>query len=147
MVHARERHAALRMNDHRITTRTALLLPVAFVAVTFAAAGCDFPSYCTMSIEPAIEVEVRDAVTEARAATGARGTVRDGDFVDSLRFSRGNDDGWLWLRAADERPGTYDVRIEKPSYKTWERSRIRVRDGECHVRTVELEARLEPSAE
>ena len=129
------------------TMRTPPLLPVVFVSAAFGVAGCDYPTACLMNIEPAIEVEVRDAATGGPAATGARGTVTDGDFVDSLRLSRRDDSGWFSMRAADERPGTYDVRLENPSYKTWERSGVRVRDGECHVRTVQLEARLEPSPE
>jgi hypothetical protein len=45
---------------------------------------------------------------------------------------------------AHERPGVYEVSVEAPGYQLWQLSDLRVRDGECHVRTAELTALLQP---
>jgi hypothetical protein len=116
------------------------------------AAGCNLfgPRDCTMDMHPAIEVEVRSAEAGAWLANDATGVVTEGAYSDSLRPSRGTsvNGGMLWmaLRGADERPGTYRVEVSVPGYVPWVRENVRVRDGECHVGSVGLEARLQPAA-
>ena len=112
------------------------------------AAGCGAlgPHACDTGIRPAVEVVVTDAVTGQPAAGGAAGVVRDGAYVDSLRFARGSGDGTvLSLRAADERPGTYAVEVRKPGYLPWTAAGVRVGRGDCHVRTVTVHAALQPT--
>lgn len=50
-------------------------------------AGCDpfGPGFCDLAAEPSVEVEVVDAESGAPVAEGARGAVREGTFVDSLK--------------------------------------------------------------
>jgi hypothetical protein len=119
--------------------------------------ACDLGgTLCTESIEPAVEVEVRDAATGAPAACNALLIVREGAYVDSAAYNnydrhfpadttRGceREPDLLRLTAADERAGTYTVRVEKPGYAAWERAGVRARAGECHVETVRLEVLLE----
>jgi hypothetical protein len=45
---------------------------------------------------------------------------------------------------AHEQSGTYEVTVEAQGYSLWQRTGVRVRDGECHVQTAELTARLQP---
>lgn len=131
------------------SARLLLLVPA------LALAGCDAfgPRECTLDVRPAIEVSIRDAATDEYLAGSASGAVTDGAFRDTLRFSRGHSlpgsDGrtvWTALRAADERPGTYRVEVVVPGYDMWVREGVRVRDGDCHVRTVTLDARLQRAA-
>lgn len=105
--------------------------------------GCDIldPGVCTTDVQPAIIVEVRDAATQAPAAAGATGTVRDGSFNDELRpFDVG--EGALRLHGAYERPGRYTVTIDKAGYQQWQQEHVRVRDARCHVQTATLQAHL-----
>jgi len=113
-------------------------------------AGCGNPFGgvdCTASIEPAVVVEIRDARTGAAIAAQARGVVRDGTYLDSLRphaSSGASLDDLYSRRAADERPGTYAVEVQHVGYRSWMTVGIRVGRDQCHVRTKTLRAALEP---
>jgi hypothetical protein len=109
------------------------------------AAACNllFTGACTADFRWGVVVEVRDSVTGAPAADGARLIVRDGAYADTsdqLPFTEP-----LTLRAAGERGGIYDVTVEKSDYRDWTRTRVRVREDQCHVIPVRLEARLQPA--
>lgn len=129
-----------------------------FIALAVAPVACqsqgshEKPDLCTASSEPAILVEVRDAVTADPVADSARGVVVDGTFVDSLRPDSAipTDRGMRMhvRRAADERPGTYTIELRHPRYEPWDTSGVLVTSDECHVRTQYLRAmlrRVEPT--
>ena len=99
--------------------------------------GCS--RVCPAVALPYLTVEVRDAQTGVPAAEGATGTASDGAFVDPLNVL----DDLVMVPETYERPGAYDVLIQKPGYKDWTAENVRVRRGACNVRTVDLEARLE----
>lgn len=104
---------------------------------------------CTTSFEPAIIVEIREAGTGAPLAAGARGAVRDGGYVDSLRpaESTSGDTATMYSRqAAGERAGTYAVEVRRTGYQTWTANGVRVTKGECHVNTRRLIAALQPAS-
>ena len=126
-----------------LTRHPSRLISAALIAAT---AGCDaFGGACTLSIEPAIIVQVRDSSGIPRADS-AQGFVIDGTYTDSLRWAAMDSLGRVTaLRGADERAGTYAVLITRPGYLTWSRSGVQVRDGDCHVRSVTLEAVLAPT--
>ena len=114
-------------------------------------ANCSWPIWnagsinCGASIEPAVVVEIQDARTGVPLAEGARGVVRDGAYVDSLRphAMRGPAPFVLLSRAAAlERPGIYSVTVAAPGYKTWTLHGVVVRADECHVRTRRVHAGL-----
>lgn len=122
------------------------LVPLCSLAFALFTTACDavFPGACTAETEPAIEVEVTDSATGEPAAGGATGVLVDGAYSDSLRVIGLDADGeGLLLGGAFERPGTYDVRVEKGGYQVWTREGVRVRGGDCGPRTVRLTARLE----
>jgi hypothetical protein len=99
-------------------------------------------SACTTEVVPGIAVAVRDQATGAPAATGAVGTITSGTYSERMRLI-GSDNGEpLVLGGADEREGTYTVRIEKTGYQPWEQSNVRVRQDICHVITAEILANL-----
>ena len=112
----------------------------------FALGGClENGGSCTLNVEPAIEVEVRDAGTEDYLAVTPAGVAREGTYQDSLL---------VWgltvdvpprvtsLAGASERAGTYSLHVEAVGYEPWDTAGIRVSEGECHVRTVRLTAGL-----
>ena len=104
-------------------------------------AGCgitDASGVCTMDVRNSVSVIVRDSATGAPAAEGARGTIRDGAYTDSLRVS-----GTEYMASANtyEQPGLFEVVIDKPGYLRWTRQ-LRVREGECHVEAETPVARL-----
>jgi predicted lipoprotein with Yx(FWY)xxD motif len=123
-------------------TPRVLLLPALLCCLV----ACDDTVFCSDSVEPAIDVEIRDSESGLPAAELATGYVRDGDYVDSLRTARGNGQGVpLSLQAADERPGVYTVVVIKDGYQTWRKDGVRVGRDECHVRTASLIADLVPT--
>ena len=95
---------------------------------------------CTSQFVPGIFLEVRDSVTAAPLAAGARGIVQDGAFIDSLRpYNEAR------LQAAGERPGTYLVAVTHPGYADWRVADVRVERDACHVNTATVQARLQPA--
>ncbi len=122
--------------------RIILLVPLLLLT------GCDawFGTYCTAEAVPALEVEVRDAETDAFVAGGATAVARDGAYADALIAHGATGDGTITtLGGAYERPGTYVVTVEHPDYRTWQRAGVRVREDECHVETIRLRADLQPN--
>ncbi|HET7274543.1 MAG TPA: hypothetical protein VFI91_05160 [Longimicrobiaceae bacterium] len=114
------------------------------------AGACNNPptSYvCTADVRPGIMVRVEDAVTGAPIAEGATGIAREGDYTEELQIT-----GWenlpsgeqvaTTLSGLNERPGTYDVTIDKAGYVPWQAENVRITEGLCHVETVELTAEL-----
>jgi hypothetical protein len=87
---------------------------------------------------------VRDSVTDEPAAADARLIVRDGSYADTSDQLPAPYTDPLVLRAAGERGGWYDVSVEKTGYRDWMRNPVRVNEDGCHVRTVQLQARLQP---
>jgi hypothetical protein len=126
------------VRQHMISRFTVGLASCAVVA------GCgEYTGPCTLTIDPAIVVAIRHANTGAPLADSATGVVIDGAYSDSLRLSGGNG-AWLTRRAADERPGVYTVFVSRPGFRNWSTSGVRARGGDCHVRTVWLDAALVP---
>jgi hypothetical protein len=119
-----------------VTSSTKALITL---LATAALSGCSEWGACTPSVEPAVLVEIRDAGERTPIAATASGTVSDGSFQDSLRLH----DGSLTRAGADEREGTYTVRVLHTGYVTWEQRDVRVRDTGCHVDTVTLQADLQ----
>ena len=100
---------------------------------------------CLAEIKPAVIVEIRDEKTGAPLAQLARGVVQDGAYSDSLVAARSEstDPTTMYARrAANERHGTYEVRLERIGYRNWQAHGVRVGIGHCGVHTVWLHARL-----
>lgn len=112
---------------------TAFLLSAALV-------GCGSPSgpICTAEARPGIAITVEHSTT-ADSIQGALAIAEDGAFVDSARSGVAGVAGLAY-----ERPGTYEVSVQKDGFSTWSRSSVEVTEGECHVKTVRLTAKLEP---
>ena len=113
--------------------------------------GCDAlvdSKVCPASVEPAVVVEVRNAVTGVPEAKNADGRLIDGSYNDSMRVPSGNSEGVpTALAGADERAGTYTVLVEKQNFESWSQSGIEVSEGECGVKTERVTAELRPIQE
>jgi hypothetical protein len=120
--------------------QSAVLVPIlSLLALT----ACIEGMVCTASVEPAVIVEIRDAVDDQPLAADAVGWVREGTFSDSLRAYGLTLDGALVSRAgADEREGTYVAQVSHAGYADWEQTGVRVKSDGCHVETAHLQARL-----
>jgi hypothetical protein len=100
---------------------------------------------CTLNIEPGVEVEVRDLVTQEHLVTTPRGVAREGTYEDSLQIWSVTADvpsRVITLAGAGEREGTYSVHLEAEGYEAWDTSGVRVTEGECHVRTARFTAEM-----
>ena len=140
----------------RPTLRSRLVLECSSALLVLLAAcglpGCDdeCPTRgCTASWEAGLWVTVVHAETGLAAACGATAWVTDGSYIDTLRASGCSMPESLQTGAmlgAHERPGTYEIFVEKEGYHPWHRSEVAVvrKKCDCHVRTVKLEARLQP---
>lgn len=122
------------------------------VLLTCAAFGCSNPIegvICTDQFVPGIVVEIRDGGTGVPLAAEARGAVREGTYVDSLKPGHGvpsEPSTMLGRYAAGERVGTYSIEIQRSGYQTWTASNVVVVQDGCHVRTQRLRADLNPLA-
>ena len=123
--------------------RASLLLGVLPVALPLMVAACNSteenPVACTTEARAAINVDVRDSLTGQPAAAGAIGVAAEGSYADTLdAFSATS------LGGAYERAGTYAVTVRKPGYREWRRDGVVVTSDPCHIRPVQLQARLVP---
>ena len=112
-------------------------------------AGCSVTTIehaCTASIEHALEIRAEDALTGAPIAEGAAALARDGAFSEQLRVvgwtASGTGHVATTLGGVDERPGRYEVEIQRSGYARWDTTAVRVRKGTCHVETARMVARL-----
>jgi hypothetical protein len=121
-------------------------LPPAVTAVSLVLAACGTePGACAGSIVPGITVLAVAAGSGDNVTHGVRGTVSEGTYVDSLRPAGFDmEQRVLLLRAADERPGTYDVFVERDGYQAVSLSPVEVTVGECHVNTVPVSVTMVP---
>jgi hypothetical protein len=120
------------------------LQKLALFAIVSANLGCNWGDVdCTLSEDPGINVEVRDSVTDVVLRRGYTVVVSEGAYRDSTTIpSDGPEYPW-GVQSAWERPGVYRVAVRASGYREWVRTGVRVRAGECHVRRVDLVARLQ----
>jgi hypothetical protein len=108
------------------------------------ATACNDPQQIVCSpVGPAVDVTVRDSVTNDPAATGARGAAERSGVIDSLVVltpERMISEQWAT-------PATYIVRIEKAGYAPWSVTLVSGPGGRCGPAGVHAEARLKPVAQ
>ena len=114
---------------------------VLVLALPGASAACGDGVTCTSEARFGIVVTVRDSVTGNVVPGPVVVTARDGSYAETAGppFSNGVDSFVL----AVERKGRYDVSVQAPDYRTWVRTGVQVTADECHVHTVQLQARLQ----
>ena len=127
------------------TWRRRLSFPAATaVSLGLAACGTD-PGACTANIQSAVTVRALAAGTGENVTDGARGTVSEGTYADSLRPAELDAaQRVLLLSGADERPGTYDLFVERDGYQAVSLGGLVATAGECHVNTVSVNVTMVP---
>lgn len=125
------------------------------LVVASVTAGCGIidPIVCTTEARPAIRIEVLDSISGEPVRGPVRIVAHDGsvawefDSQDVFLPPTADPDTVVFgpFHLAHERPGTYEVTVETESYRLWQRTGVRVHDGECHVETADLTARLQPA--
>ncbi len=103
----------------------------------------DSEEVCTTEAVPAISVSVIDEQTGDLMSCGATLEIQDTGFEETVTNEDSDTcDDTVPLEGAFERPGFYNLTVYKEGYEYWYEYNIEVREGECHVDTVDLEARL-----
>jgi hypothetical protein len=97
---------------------------------------------CTAILAPGVFVEVRDSLTQAPLHSATLRILSDGVVIDSARSLGDIPGAGTSLAGVYERPGVYDVFVDRSGYATWRKDSIRVVGGECHVTTVRIVANL-----
>jgi hypothetical protein len=125
----------------------------ALLALLSACRGTDRlePIVCTTEFRYGLAVFVRDSLTDAPIAAGARlRTFIAGVAVDSSsdwpNAFPPNDPFYddQALGGAGERAGTYRLVVQRAGYRDWVREGVVVTADECHVIPVTLTARMLP---
>jgi hypothetical protein len=97
---------------------------------------------CTLEARAGILVSPRDSITGELLMQSTRAFARQGSFADSIRVP----DDWKgkvdFIPLTRERPGVYEVGIDRPGYRSWRATGIRVAKDACHVIPVRLTAKL-----
>lgn len=114
-----------------------ILLPI-----LLALSACDQGALCPQPIDPAIIVTIREAGTLRPIADEARGVIRDGSYVDSLRpYQVG-----ISRAAGNNRDGTYSIELRREGSVTWTRTGVHVPQNGCFIGTQNVTADLVPVA-
>lgn len=117
-------------------------LTLALVAIAACRNVDDVNIVCTSEARAGIRLIVVDSVTGAAAGKASTIVARAGTFVDSLpAIWTASSDGPYPLAA--EHPGTFTVTVRRSPYRDWSRTGIVVTADKCHVRTVDVTARLQ----
>ena len=121
--------------------RTSVYRTLAVVVLAVLSASCEEPlTVCNLNLVYGLIVVPTDSITgRSLAGSGTLVEVRDGSYVDTLQQMSATE-----YQGAGERPGTYTVMVQHQGYRPWQRNDIRVREDECHVIPVRVDARLEP---
>jgi hypothetical protein len=118
------------------------------ILVAVSIAGCDLVGAdCKTYLAAGIALTVVDA-SSGEAVHDRHGVIRaiSGNYADTMAVGPNDLRYGQPFLLAFEKPGTYRVEVEVDGYDAWQRDDIRVRkENECHVRTVELQADLQPS--
>lgn len=115
----------------------------AWLPLVLAVAGCDILGHsCTDDFRFGLLVIVVDSASGG-LITPERFTLilSEGSFVDSTTVTNQTISNPVAL--AGERPGVYRLEIRATGFRNWAQDGIRVTEDECHVRPVELRARLQ----
>ena len=135
-----------------MTTRLPLLV-LGIVSTSVGLANCGRPAgpgitdgiACTAVFVYGLTVIATDNLGHEEAR-GIVGIAREGTYADTLHGFADSTGHVASLYGVGERPGTYTVTLEKPGYKTWTQTGVRITSDVCHVRTVTLHAHLIPQS-
>lgn len=117
-------------------------IPCALLLGLCGTACDDDPVTCLTVYQPGFIVTITDSLSGEPRSEIATAIVTDGAFVDTLVPYLFSASGEVAKAGAYERPGTYDLLVTAPGYLEYRRTGLQLTAGECHVRTLEVDARL-----
>jgi len=119
-------HKRWRLGAKLLTLAPIVILP-----------SCDIVGkVCTTEFVYGISVTVLDSISGAGVFEGLHGYLLQPSYSEEMEV-HGND-----LVGAGERAGIYSVVVDASGYEPWVRTAVNVRQGDCHVVPVRLEALL-----
>ena len=124
--------------EFAVPSTSARVIVSAVMAASLAlVAGCSslLETGCTAELRSVIQLDILDSVTRAPAAAGATVLLR-GPFTDSLVIPDTSTSSLAHVWFEDRvKAGTYSLLIQKPSYRDWSQSGIRIAANGCHTTT------------
>jgi hypothetical protein len=100
------------------------------------------PVVCPAYIPPSVRVTAQDSVTGANVTPGATLVLRSGAYVDSVTVPPIANSASV----GEGRTGTFTLTVRQTGYQGWTKTGIKVEEGQCGARTVDVVARLKPLA-
>lgn len=120
-----------------------ILLFLSIIAVTVSCNSSDDdsnPTNCTEEFVYGLNVNVKDAVTNAVLREGVLVKAVDGTYIETLETV----ESIPTFVGAGERSGNYTVTVSKQGYQTFTSQVVSVKADECHVLTQTLAVALQP---
>ena len=118
------------------------LIPIlAFIGcLTYACSDDDDAAQpCTTEVVPGIEVTLTDITTGGTLGEGFTVTATDGEYIDELDYSQGNQ----YFYGVNERAGTYTISVTGTGYQPYVSNAVTVTADRCHVTTQKISIALE----
>jgi hypothetical protein len=120
--------------------RIPLFPTIGIVAMAAVSLSCKSPvQVCNLNFVYGLTVVVTDSVSGTPlVGLETHVEIRDGAYVDTLEQMSPTE-----YLGAGERAGTYSVKVQRSGYRVWLSNGIRVREDECHVIPVRVNARIQ----
>jgi hypothetical protein len=106
-----------------------------------AASACG-QQLCTLIALPAVSVTIVDSMTGSPVSATVTVIATHGPYADTAIVPPPSLPGPATASLAEERAGFYRVEARAPGYALWTSPLLHVRQGDCHVETVAVTARL-----
>lgn len=118
-----------------------ILLFLSIIAVSCSSNDNDNnPTNCTEEFVYGLNVNVKDAATNATLQEGVLVVAVDGSYSETLELV----ESIPTFIGAGERPGNYVITVSKAGYQTFTSPVIAVDANECHVLTETVTVALQP---
>ena len=120
--------------------------PLFFALPVLLAAASSCGQVCTAIALPGILVTIVDSSTGSAVAAEVTVIATHGRYADTAIVMPPIGTQPRQVSLAEERAGFYRVEARAPGYATWTSPLLHVTQDDCHVRTVEVTARLQETA-
>ena len=116
---------------------------VAILAASLAlAAGCRLYDNCPQSSREALDITIVDSISGLPMANGSTVTISDGSSQQTIAIPA--TPLTTTIASASDRPGTYNIVVQRAGYRDWTRNGVQVQSDGCLPVTVAVTARLMP---
>jgi len=102
------------------------------------------PVFCPAIVPISVRVTVQDSVSGANVTPGSTLVLRNATSVDSVVAP--GEPGLTPMGVGEGRTGTFTLTARRAGYQAWTKTDVKVEDGPCGAETVDVTARLKPTA-